>query len=291
MIETGSKMATAGDATINLPDTSMDLIDTGTLEESVETSSMYAVTNFSVVIGICAVLLTVLYFWLRRREAPTMPNVNVSTSKLRFRKREKIMFYGRKMLRRVRSFAKGGITPSSSSGRRSGGRENRKRKLVVSIARRLLRFRRDQEPQLRPVPRELPPSLLEVDWPPGLEPSPEYRLPAELMYMLRNVRVLGHFEKPIFLELCRFMESRFLPAGTYLFRVGDPDDSIYVVQSGCVEVRIAEPQDGVDYCVKVFANKFFKKKIGYVHCIHFHRFVFHLNTFSSILVLLVLTIL
>jgi lysophospholipid hydrolase len=232
---------------------STESLAVGISDESADVSTSYAVTNISVAIGILTVILTVLYFWLRRRETRAVPSVEVSNPKLRFRKREKIMFYGRKMLRRVRSFAKGGITPSSGSGRRSGGRESRKRKLVLSIARRLLRFRRDQEPQFRQVPRELPPSLLEVDWPPGLEPSPEYRLPAELMYMLRNVRVLGHFEKPIFLELCRFMESRFLPAGAYLFRVGDPDDSIYVVQSGCVEVRIAEPQDGVDYCVKVFA--------------------------------------
>ena len=53
-------------------------------------------------------------------------------------------------------------------------------------------------------------------------------------------RVLGHFEKPIFLELCRFMESRFIPAGTHVFKIGDPDDSIYVVQSGRVNVYITE---------------------------------------------------
>ena len=236
----------AGGGALSVEDSAADVY-----EDLNETSS-YAVTNISVAIGLLTVILTVLYFWIRRRETPRLSNIEACPPKLRFRKREKIMFYGRKTLRRVRSFAKGGITPSSSTGRRSAGRDSRKRKLVLSIARRLLRFRRDQEPQLRPVPRELPPSLLEVDWPPGLEPSPEYRLPAELMYMLRNVRVLGHFEKPIFLELCRFMESRFVRAGDYLFRVGDPDDSIYVVQSGCVEVRIAEPHDSVDYCVKVF---------------------------------------
>ena len=52
--------------------------------------------------------------------------------------------------------------------------------------------------------------------------------------------MLGHFEKPIFLELCKYMESRFIPAGSYLFRVGDPDDSIYVIQSGKVKVTILE---------------------------------------------------
>ena len=54
-------------------------------------------------------------------------------------------------------------------------------------------------------------------------------------------RVLGHFEKPIFLELCRFMESRYIPAGSFLFKIGDLDDSIYVVQAGKVHVFITEP--------------------------------------------------
>jgi len=218
-------------------------------------SNSYVVTNISVGIAVLAVILTILYFWLRKRESPSVSNVGTAASKLRFRKREKIMFYGRKMLRRVRSFAKGGISPLGGGSRRAGGRDTRKRKLLVSIARRLLRFRREQEPHLQNLAlREPPPSLLEVDWPPGLEPSPEYRLPAELMFMLRNVRVLGHFEKPIFLELCRFMESRHVTAGEHIFRVGDVDDSIYVVQSGRVEVRIMDPQDNIDYCVKVSIN-------------------------------------
>jgi len=239
--------------------------------EDIYLSDTYGMTNISVGIGLLAVVLTVLYFWLRKRESPSVSDVGTAASKLRFRKREKIMFYGRKMLRRVRSFAKGGISPLGSGGgsRRVGGRDTRKRKLLVSIARRLLRFQRDQEPHLQALaPREPPPSLLEVDWPPGIEPSPEYRLPAELMFMLRNVRVLGHFEKPIFLELCRFMESRHVPAGDHIFRVGDVDDSIYVVQSGCVEVHIMDPRDNTDYCVKV--------KFGFYVICRFHKTMNHL---------------
>ena len=57
---------------------------------------------------------------------------------------------------------------------------------------------------------------------------------------LDHFRVLGHFERPLFLELCKYMESRFLPAGSYLFKVGDPDDSIYVVQSGKIKVFISD---------------------------------------------------
>lgn len=53
-------------------------------------------------------------------------------------------------------------------------------------------------------------------------------------------RVFGHLEKPFFLELCKFMESVKVHGGDYLFKVGDEDNCIYVVQSGLVEVFIKE---------------------------------------------------
>lgn len=54
-------------------------------------------------------------------------------------------------------------------------------------------------------------------------------------------RVLGNFEKPIFLELCKYMETKIVHVGHHLFKVGDPDDSIYVVQTGEITVSIREP--------------------------------------------------
>ncbi|ELU16432.1 hypothetical protein CAPTEDRAFT_138805 [Capitella teleta] len=162
----------------------------------------------------------------------------VGSSKPRFRKRDKVLFYGTKMLRRVSCMFN---QISTSSGSRRGNKKSRK--LVMSIAKKILSLK-EQQPQL--ISREPPASLLEVD----VEKEPnEPRLPPEVMYMLRSVRVLGHFETPIFLELCRFMESRFIPQGTLLFRVGDPDDSIYVIQSGRVGVYIAD-QDGTEHTVK-----------------------------------------
>ena len=39
------------------------------------------------------------------------------------------------------------------------------------------------------------------------------------------------------IQLCKSIETVPVPAGQYLFRVGDPDDCIYVVQTGKVVTR------------------------------------------------------
>ena len=38
-------------------------------------------------------------------------------------------------------------------------------------------------------------------------------------------------------QLCKSIETVPVPAGQYLFRVGDPDDCIYVVQTGKVTFK------------------------------------------------------
>lgn len=50
------------------------------------------------------------------------------------------------------------------------------------------------------------------------------------------VSVLGHFEKPLFLELCKHMVFLQFQQGEHVFRPGQPDSSIYVVQDGKLEL-------------------------------------------------------
>lgn len=57
-------------------------------------------------------------------------------------------------------------------------------------------------------------------------------------------RVLGHFEKPLFLELCRHMVFQRLSQGDYVLRPGQPDASIYVVQEGLLELCLPGPVSG-----------------------------------------------
>uniref|UniRef100_A0A8C6PYR4 lysophospholipase n=1 Tax=Nothobranchius furzeri TaxID=105023 RepID=A0A8C6PYR4_NOTFU len=179
---------------------------------------------------------TVVFFLYRKfkRQQPSGP-------RYRFRKRDKVLFYGRKIMRKVSTLSS---TPPSSNSVSKQSQRIRKRAKVLSIARKILRIRKDP-PTLQY--KEPPPSLLEADLTEFDVQSSH--LPSEVLYMLKNVRVLGHFEKPLFLELCRHMVFIELQEGEVLFRPGDDDDSIYVVQDGRLELCIQE-NDGTEPVVK-----------------------------------------
>ena len=137
--------------------------------------------------------------------------VSSGMSKPRFRKRDKVMFYGRKMLRKVSSVKE---KVKSISGQVRGP-PGKKRKLVMKLARRLLQLRRDNMPQQLKV-IEPPVEYLQED----VSDSLDQRLPPEVLYMLQNIRMFGHFEKPLFLELIKHMETINLMADQYLFNIG-----------------------------------------------------------------------
>ncbi|XP_068839523.1 patatin-like phospholipase domain-containing protein 7 isoform X2 [Capricornis sumatraensis] len=192
-----------------------------------------------IVIGVflaLALIGTAIFFVYRRvsqfRQVQPRPQY-------RFRKRDKVMFYGRKIMRKVTTL------PHTLVGNTAAPRQRvRKRTKVLSLAKRILRFKKEY-PTLQP--KEPPPSLLEAD-------LTEFdvknsHLPSEVLYMLKNVRVLGHFEKPLFLELCKHMVFVQLLEGEYIFRPGELDNSIYVVQDGRLEVRVQD-SDGTEVTVK-----------------------------------------
>uniref|UniRef100_A0A286XZ95 lysophospholipase n=1 Tax=Cavia porcellus TaxID=10141 RepID=A0A286XZ95_CAVPO len=158
----------------------------------------------------------------------------------RFRKRDKVLFYGRKIMRKVSQSTSSLVDASVST----TSRPRMKKKLkMLNIAKKILRIQKETPTLQR---KEPPPSVLEADLTEG--DLANSHLPSEVLYMLKNVRVLGHFEKPLFLELCRHMVFQRLSQGDYVFRPGQPDASIYVVQDGLLETLPAG--DGKECVVK-----------------------------------------
>ncbi|XP_060754863.1 patatin-like phospholipase domain-containing protein 6 isoform X4 [Neoarius graeffei] len=190
--------------------------------------------------GIAIVLIaTFIFFVLRRIHLRNL--AAQEAPKYRFRKRDKVLFYGRKIMRKVSQSTSSLVGTSSSSSSRP---RLKKKQKMLNIAKKILRFKKEV-PTLQM--KEPPPSVLEAD-------LTEFdvansHLPSEVLYMLKNVRVLGHFEKPLFLELCKHMVFLQFQQGEYVFRPGQPDSSIYVVQDGKLELCLTG-QDGKDGVVK-----------------------------------------
>ena len=93
------------------------------------------------------------------------------------------------------------------------GPPGKKRKLVMKLARRLLQ-KRDLPQQLKVL--EPPVEYLQED----VSDSVDTRLPTEVVYMLKNFRMFGDFEKPMFLELIKHIETFQLRANEHLFMIG-----------------------------------------------------------------------
>uniref|UniRef100_A0A8W7PWA6 lysophospholipase n=1 Tax=Anopheles coluzzii TaxID=1518534 RepID=A0A8W7PWA6_ANOCL len=180
---------------------------------TINTEDLHLSWAIKLLVALFAIIATV-YVWRRkhlRKLEEKMQLQHQYASHMRFRKRDKMMFYGRRMLRKVKSI----------SGQAYGG-QGRKRRAVMRFAKRLL-LRKDVTPT----------QLLVIEPPADRSAS------------------FGHFEKPVFLKLSQHTDIHsYLIAGESLIKVGDPDDSVFIVQTGQVNVFLNNP-DGSSITLKV----------------------------------------
>lgn len=123
------------------------------------------------------------------------------------------------------------------------GEKGKKRKAVMKFARNILQFPKDNgQPELKVT-----------------EPPAEYfeeivdrreKVPADALYILQSIRIFGQFEKPVFLKICKHTEIITLKAGEHLIKIGDNDDSVFIVQNGSVNVFLNNP-DGSSISLKI----------------------------------------
>ncbi|XP_072005273.1 patatin-like phospholipase domain-containing protein 6 isoform X1 [Engystomops pustulosus] len=122
----------------------------------------------------------------------------------------------------------------------------KKRKKVLGIKKRIRRGGWEQPPTAQqdsvPNPRLGHPSESETP-----------ALPPEVLYMLKSVRVLGHFERPLFLSLCQHVVFEYYEPGHLVFCPGQPDSSIYIVLEGRLELSLTDP-DGTRHYMKSVAS-------------------------------------
>jgi hypothetical protein len=64
-----------------------------------------------------------------------------------------------------------------------------------------------------------------------------------LTYLLDCFHSFGCSDNTVFLELCKSIQSVSVPAGEFVFKVGDADEFMYVVESGSVDVHIVDEDD------------------------------------------------
>jgi lysophospholipid hydrolase len=150
--------------------------------------------------------------------------------KPRFRKRDKMLFYGRRMLRKVKEAGQGG----------------RRRKAVMKFASRILQMKNEKlEQELKDY--EPPAEYLEEA---RDKPEGGSKVPVDILYMLESIRIFGQFEKPVFLKICKHTEIINVKAGEHLIKIGDFDDSVFIVQTGLINVFLNNP-DGSAIALKV----------------------------------------
>ena len=141
----------------------------------------------------------------------------------RFRKRDKIAFMGRRVYRNAKAV-----------GSLIRGGQGRKRKAMEKLVKKVF-LRGSPDLQSQTALPGLPDEFLEEEVE-SVKDEDSIPLPKTLLLVLKNLRVFGHFHGKIFEKLVGKIEHIKLRAHDSLFKVGEADENMYIVESGCINV-------------------------------------------------------
>ena len=157
----------------------------------------------------------------------------------RFRKRDRVWFYGRRMLRKVEDNGKY-VMDVGSMGKAGGKR------MIHNFTKRMFLGESSENSSVADMTESRPAE----DWLEEDSENLKARVPPELKYILNSFHMFGRFDPSAFTELFPSIESLRVTAGQYLFRIGDPDRYIFVVQSGRLDVTTTD-QYGISHIKRV----------------------------------------
>ena len=186
-------------------------------------------THMAVVAVVMSVAVSIVLWKCCQRVGTTRPlssvkNFVVPGKGPRFRKRDRIEFMSRKAARSAKAV-----------GTYIRGGQGRKRRDMAKLVKRIGNFMKtspDREDQmLKP---ELPQGYLEEDG--GHDSDTGGHVPESVELLFKHLRIFGDFESPVKMELMRSIERVNLSAGDYLFKIGEHDENMFIVESGILEV-------------------------------------------------------
>jgi len=151
----------------------------------------------------------------------------------RFRKRDRVMFFGRQLIRKVEKNVQ--YVDNVRVKRQAEGKH-----MVSRFAKAILGGGKDSECSEEEGSRRPAEDWLEEDDDENRTPW----IPAELRYLLSCLHMFSQFEPSLFVELCPAIQTVKVSAGQFLFKIGDPDEHIFVVQSGRLDVTISDRMGG-----------------------------------------------
>ena len=170
----------------------------------------------AVITFILVVVMSLLFCFFCYQKKLDAADVNVPRSRQRFRTRDKVSFVCKKFMRKAKA---------------TGNYFLRRDELF------------DDEIKLNEAPLEYfqeDPALKS-----GSTSSPQHR------YVLENFRVVfGVFEDKVFKEITKEVEYLTVRADSHLFKIGDMDECLFIVQSGIIDVYSTDARLGITNSLK-----------------------------------------